>query len=149
MFERVDAAVVVVELDPDDVEKHGSVQHVIVGYIWIWTLWCRGQVVFLTSGGSTGIHEFAELAGEWGHVLSRGLEVEVKAVNYSRSKRAEGRRTGLLWTEDGPYVIRGGDGSGGRAETALSVRGATDGEKNAFTVCLLTSDDIRTEFHDC
>lgn len=63
--ERLKAAVVIIELDPDCVEEDLPVEHVIVGSIGIRALRCYGQKPIFPSFGRVCVHEAPELIRKW------------------------------------------------------------------------------------
>jgi hypothetical protein len=85
--ERLQAAVVVIELDPDSVEGNLASKHRSIGCVWIWTLWSGGEVIGLSGRRSGSRHEIAELISKSRHVADGRFEIEIKAIDNRASKR--------------------------------------------------------------
>lgn len=128
--EGLHAAVIVVELDKDGIERDRAVEHGVICCVRVRALRSSGQEV---GAAGRSAHEGAELAGEGRHVADGALEVEVEAVDDCVSKGA-GHVGAGLGTEDGPEVLGGAGCGRGAGEAAFRVGCSSDGEQDGFAV---------------
>lgn len=128
--ERLQTAVVVVELHPDGVKGNGAVEHGVVRSIGVGALRRGSQVVLL---GRVLVHQRAELVAKGRHVGHRGLEVEIEAINHSVAKRTVDRRVGSHGSKGLPDHVRAGNGGFLTGETTFAVGGASDGEEDSLS----------------
>lgn len=135
------AAVVVVELDLDEVEVHRARQHLVVRRVRVRALRRGAEVVGFVSRGRGDIHERAQLLAEGGHVLCRGLEVEVEAVHDGGAEWAVGAGAGVR-AEHGPDVLRCGCGGRGGCEAAFGIGCPADRQHDGLAICALAFDDV-------
>lgn len=121
--EILNSAPVVIELDPDRVKEHSSVEHCVVGGIWVYTLWCGSQVVLLRSIRCIII---TDLVTKCGHVIHYSLEVKVEAVNYRIAERTLHTLVGWHRAKRVPDQLCASNCSGLAAEAALVVGSSSD-----------------------
>lgn len=139
-LEVLNAAEVVVELDPDSIEGNSTVQHGVVSSVRVDTLRGGSQKVFLAG---VSVHEAANLVAKDVHVRNGGFKVEVKSINNGVAEWTVGRAI-LVGTEGFPDQLST-SGSGIRAgEASFAVGGTTDGKKNSCSL-LLAGFDVGTK----
>lgn len=81
------ATVIIVKLNPHNIEVHGTCKHRAIRSIRVRTLRGGGQEPLFAS---VGVHEGAELLPKGGHVGDGGLEIEIEAVDYAGAEGAWG-----------------------------------------------------------
>jgi hypothetical protein len=140
--EGVDTAVVVVELDLDEVERDGAVEHVVVSHIRVDALGRGGEVV----GAVGGVHQAAQLLAKGRHVHGGRLKVEIETVNHGIAERPVRGTSG--GTEEVPHILGGRLGLIAGAESTLAVGGTSNREKDGLPL-LLAGGDVLTawEYH--
>ena len=135
----MNAAIVVVELYPDNVEAHGAIEHLVVGGVGVGALGCSGEDVLFTT---SRVHQTAELVSESSHVGDACLEIEIETIDHGATKGAQGSGAGLLWAKGGPDQVRASNRGGCGLESAFCVGSAPNGKDNGFAVSGLAGLDV-------
>lgn len=121
---RVDAAVVVVELNPNRVKGNSTVEHFLICCVRERALRRRAQEVLLA--GIT-IHERTKCIRKWNHVKDSALEIEIESINNGITERTEGI-TVCYGSESLPNQSGTGFRGLGTLEAAFAIGGTADGK---------------------
>ena len=80
-YKALDATIVIVVLDHDDVKIDSSGEHRSISGVGIWTLWGGRQDPLFASTILVCIHESTQLVSECGHVGHGRLEVKIEPIS--------------------------------------------------------------------
>lgn len=135
--ERRHAAVVVVELDHEEVQGHVAVDHVRHGRVRVRALRRRRQVV---RPGGVAVDVGLEAPRERQQVRRRRLEVEVEPVHHRRPERPV--LVARVRPEEAPHRVRACLGRGFVGESAFRVRHPAQGDQDRLAVVGLAGFDV-------
>lgn len=103
--ERLNSTEVVVKLNEDSIDRHRTVENVLVCCVRVGALRRSGQKVLFRA---VGIRQFAKPVRERRHVFNVGLKIEIKSIHHGISKWPPNL---ILATDDAPMSMNGGVGA--------------------------------------